>query len=88
MSIQVSDAAVNEVYDIWKAKGFPYYPTDYNWRKGEFAKMMRFDRSTLLKPKDKSSRFICTWTISSLELYATSLGYTMWYNENSYGDLE
>jgi len=53
MSIQVSDAAVNEVYDIWKAKGFPYYPTDYNWRKGEFAKMMRFDRSTLLKPKDK-----------------------------------
>ena len=53
MSIQVSDAAVNEVYDIWKAKGFPYYPTDYNWRKGEFAKMMRFDRSTLLKPKQK-----------------------------------
>ena len=53
MSVQVSDAAVNEVYDIWKAKGFPYYPTDYNWRKGEFAKMMRFDRSTLLKPKDK-----------------------------------
>ena len=53
MSVQVSDAAVNEVYDIWKAKGFPYYPTDYNWRKGQFAKMMRFDRSTLLKPKDK-----------------------------------
>ena len=53
MSIQVSDAAVNEVYDIWKAKGFPYYPTDYNWRKGEFAKMMRFDRSPLLKPKQK-----------------------------------
>ena len=53
MPVQVSDAAVNEVYDIWKAKGFPYYPTDYNWRKGEFAKMMRFDRSTLLKPKQK-----------------------------------
>jgi len=51
MSIQVSDAAVNEVYDIWKAKGFPHYPTDYNWRKGQFAKMMRFDRSTLLKPR-------------------------------------
>ena len=53
MSIQVSDAAVNEVYDRWKEKGFPHYPTDYNWRKGEFAKMMRFDRSTLLKPKQK-----------------------------------
>jgi len=53
MSIQVSDAAVNEVYDTWKANGFPYYPTDYNWRKSEFAKMIRFDRSTLLKPKQK-----------------------------------
>ena len=53
MSIQVSDDVINEVHDIWKAKGFPYYPTDYNWRKGQFAKMMRFDRSTLLKPKDK-----------------------------------
>ena len=53
MSIQVSDAAVNEVYDMWKAKGFPQYPTDYNWRKSEFAKMIRFDRSTLLKPKQK-----------------------------------
>jgi len=53
MSIQVSDAAVNEVYDIWKAKGFPHYPTDYNWRKTQFAKMIRFDRSTLLKPKQK-----------------------------------
>mgnify|MGYP003711490609 CR=1 FL=1 len=53
MSVQVSDAVVNEVYDVWKEKGFPYYPTDYNWRKGEFAKMMRFDRSTLLKPKNK-----------------------------------
>ena len=53
MSIQVSEAAINEVYDMWKAKGFPQYPTDYNWRKSEFAKMIRFDRSTLLKPKNK-----------------------------------
>ena len=53
MSIQVSDAAVNEVYDTWKAKGFPHYPSDYNWRKTQFAKMIRFDRSTLLKPKQK-----------------------------------
>ena len=53
MSIQVSDDAVNEVYDTWKAKGFPHYPSDYNWRKTQFAKMIRFDRSTLLKPKQK-----------------------------------
>ena len=53
MSIQVSEAAINEVYDMWKSKGFPHYPSDYNWRKSEFAKMIRFDRSTLLKPKNK-----------------------------------
>ena len=88
VSVQVSDAAVNEVYDIWKAKGFPYYPTDYNWRKGEFAKMMRFDRSTLLKPKDKIVGSSAHGLSLSVELYATPLGDSMWYNENSYGDLE
>ena len=53
MDDKVIDRLVDEVYDKWKAEGFPHYPTDYNWRKGQFAKMMRFDRSTLLKPKQK-----------------------------------
>ena len=47
VSIQVSAAVVDEVYNKWKQKGFPYYPTDYTWRKSEFAKLIRFDRSTL-----------------------------------------
>ena len=51
--ISVSDSTINEVYDMWKAKGFPHYPNDYIWRKSEFAKMVGFDRSTLLKPKNK-----------------------------------
>ena len=50
VSIQVSAAVVDEVYNKWKQKGFPYYPTDYTWRKSEFAKLIRFDRSTLYKP--------------------------------------
>ena len=49
VSIQVSAAVVDEVYNKWKQKGFPYYPTDYTWRKSEFAKLIRFDRSTLYK---------------------------------------
>ena len=54
MSIQIEDTIINEVYDMWKEKGFPYYPTDYNWRKKEFAKLLRFDRSTLFKPNTKA----------------------------------
>ena len=53
MPIQISDAAVDAVYDYWKDSGFPHYPTDYNWRKKHFAKLIRFDRSTLFKPKQQ-----------------------------------
>ena len=51
--IQITDSLVDAVYDQWKTKGFPHYPTDYNWRNKEFSKLLKFDRSTLLKPKDK-----------------------------------
>jgi len=53
MSIQVSDAQVNDVYDRVKAKGFPYYPSDYKSRLHEFNKLIQFDRSTLFKPRQK-----------------------------------
>ena len=54
MPIQITDQLIDDVYNDWKEKGFPHYPTDYNWRKSEFAKLLRFDRSTLLKPKNKA----------------------------------
>ena len=53
MPIQITDQLIDDVYNDWKEKGFPHYPTDYDWRKKEFAKLLRFDRSTLLKPKQK-----------------------------------
>ena len=53
VSIQISDEVINEVYEKRKAAGFPYYPTDYKWRQHEFNKLIRFDRSTLFKPKEK-----------------------------------
>ena len=52
MSIQITDEVVNIVYDEWKLKGFPYYPTDHKWRQHEFNKLVGFDRSTIFKPKD------------------------------------
>ena len=53
MPIQVTDNLIDEVYDGLKSKGFPHYPIDYKWRQREFGKLVKFDRSTLLKPKDK-----------------------------------
>ena len=53
MPIQITDQLIDSVYDELKSRGFPHYPTDYNWRKKEFAKLLRFDRSTLFKPKHK-----------------------------------
>ena len=54
MSVQVSDEAINEVYEKFKALGFPHYPTDYNWRRLEFEKLIRFDRSKMLRPQKKT----------------------------------
>ena len=53
MQIQITDEAVNAVYDEWQRKGFPYYSTDHKWRSHEFNKLIRFDRSTLFKPRAK-----------------------------------
>ena len=53
MQVQITDEAVDAVYDEWFAKGFPYYPTDHKWRQHEFNKLVGFDRSTMFKPKDK-----------------------------------
>ena len=53
MSILITDNLIDEVYDGLKSKGFPHYPIDYKWRQREFGKLVKFDRSTLLKPKDK-----------------------------------
>ena len=53
MPIQITDNLIDNVYDELKSRGFPHYPTDYNWRKKEFAKLLRFDRSTLFKPNHK-----------------------------------
>jgi hypothetical protein len=54
MSVQIDKKIIDYVYDEWKEKGFPYYPTDYSWRANEFNKLIKFDRSTLFKPNTKA----------------------------------
>ncbi len=54
MTIQITDEIIHQVWYEWKTRGFPHYPTEYNWRKKEFAKLTRFDRSTVLKPKNNA----------------------------------
>ena len=54
MSIQITDEIIHQVWYEWKTKDFPHYPTNYQWRKKEFAKLLRFDRSTLFKPNTKA----------------------------------
>ena len=53
MPVQVTDEIIHQVWYEWKTRGFPYYTTSNIWRKKEFAKLLRFDRSTLFKPKEK-----------------------------------
>ena len=31
---------IKEVHDSWKEKGFPYYPTDENWRKDKYNQLV------------------------------------------------
>ena len=45
--ISVSDSTINEVYDMWKAKGFPHYPNDYN--NIEFYSPSTLDRAQCVK---------------------------------------
>ena len=44
---------LQEVHDSWKAKGFPYYPTDENWRKDKYNQLVSFKRDTLIDRQNK-----------------------------------
>ena len=49
----VNEAVVESVYREWQDRGFPYYPTDYEWRLKRFNDLLKFDRSGLYKPEEK-----------------------------------
>ena len=49
----VDDNLLQEVHDSWKQKGFPYYPTDEEWRKNKYNQLVSFKRDTLIDRKNK-----------------------------------
>ena len=47
------DKILQEVHDSWKEKGFPYYPTNKEWRNEIFNQLVNFKRDTLIDRKNK-----------------------------------
>ena len=47
------DKILQEVHDSWKEKGFPYYPTNKEWRNEIFNQLVNFRRDTLIDRKNK-----------------------------------
>jgi len=39
---------INEIFKYYRQEGFPYYPTDSNFRKKEFNKLEKYDRTNLI----------------------------------------
>ena len=42
------ERVIQEVYDDWQEKGFPYYPTDKEWRNHIYQQLISFKRDTLV----------------------------------------
>ena len=51
--MSASDELIQQVHDDWKEKGFPYYPTDDDWRNQIFEQLINFKRDTLVDRRTK-----------------------------------
>lgn len=49
MTPEELDNFAYRIYDYYNEVGFPYYPTDMEYRKKEFEKLMKYDRSNLFE---------------------------------------
>ena len=44
----MSEELLQQVHDDWKERGFPYYPTDENWRNHIYKQLVSFKRDTIV----------------------------------------
>ena len=44
--MSASEELIQQVYDDWKEKGFPYYPKDEDWRNNIFKQLVNLGRIT------------------------------------------
>ncbi len=51
--MSVSDELIQQVYDEWREKGFPYYSTDDDWRNQRFEQLMNYKRDVLVDRRTK-----------------------------------
>ena len=51
--MSASDELIQEVYDDWKEKGFPYYSTDNDWRNQRFEQLINYKRDVLVDRRTK-----------------------------------
>ena len=51
--MSASDELIQQVYDEWKEKGFPYYSTDDAWRNQRFEQLMNYKRDVLVDRRTK-----------------------------------
>jgi len=49
----MNEELVQQVHDDWKKRGFPYYPTDENWRNHIYKQLVSFKRDTLVDRRIK-----------------------------------
>jgi len=51
--MSASEELIQEVYDDWKEKGFPYYSTDDAWRNERYEQLMNYKRDVLVDRRTK-----------------------------------
>jgi len=51
--MSASEELIQEVYDDWKEKGFPYYSTDDAWRNQRFEQLINYKRDVLVDRRTK-----------------------------------
>ena len=51
--MSASDELIQQVYDEWREKGFPYYSTDDAWRNQRFEQLMNYKRDVLVDRRSK-----------------------------------
>ena len=50
---QIDYKQIIDAYELVKAKGFPYYGGDVQWRNEQFQKMLEFKRDAMLDRENK-----------------------------------
>ena len=77
-AIEKEQLVVQQVHDDWKERGFPYYPTDENWRNHIYKQLVSFKRDTLVDRRIKVIGQSAHGLKPCMVFYGTRLGNQVW----------